>query len=223
MYRSNPPRLALAATLALVVQLSACISPPVLEQPSPDAQLDSLLSTTTEPSPDLARGVRALSLEQPGHVPTLIADAALSMETDRQERARSLLDMALKSEPDNVDAVQLAVQLAARSGDLAGAHRRVEAALRTRPDAPGLHEAHAALLFVEGRYTEALAALDRADALAGEASWRSAYHRGLIAEDLGELEVAERHYLECTAMDATFEPAARRLRWVRAQRASLDD
>jgi predicted Zn-dependent protease len=152
----------------------------------------------------------------------LIADAALSIETGRPDRAVSLLDMALKAEPDNVDAVQLSVQVAARSGDLAGAHRRVEAALRTRPDAPGLHESHAALLFVEERYPEALEALDRADALAGETSWRSHYHRGLIAENCGELEDAERHYHLCQDLEPSFEPAGRRLRWIQAQ-ATLED
>ena len=213
MSRSTPFLPALLVGLAL----SACVTPPLNERPSADEQLEQLLEAPDAPAPELARDLRSLSLQQPEHVPTLIADAALSIETGRPDRAVSLLDLALKAEPDNVDAVQLAVQVAARSGDLAGAHRRVEAALRTRPDAPGLHEAHAALLFVEERYPEALEALDRADALTGGASWRSHYHRGLIAEDLGELPVAERHYASCTALRPTFEPAARRLRWIQAQ------
>ena len=202
---------------------ASCVSPPVHQGPTPDERLEALLSASEEPDLELARQLRALSLQAPGHVPTLIADAALSMETGRDERAVSLLDLALKAEPDNVEAVQLAVQLAARSGDLAGAHRRVEAALRTRPDAPGLHEAYAALLYVEGEYPEAVAALDRADALSGGMTWRSHYHRGLIAEDLGELEAAEGHYESCTLDAPDFEPAARRLRWIRAQQASEKD
>ncbi len=222
MPRSTPSLPALIAGLLLGAQLTGCVTPPLNELPSADEQLDQLLESTDAPAPALARDLRSLSLQQPEHVPTLIADAALSIETGRSDRAVSLLDMALKAEPDNVDAVQLSVQVAARSGDLAGAHRRVEAALRTRPDAPGLHEAHAALLFVEERYPEALEALDRADALAGEASWRSHYHRGLIAEDLGELEDAERHYRLCQDLEPSFEPAARRLRWILAQ-ASLED
>jgi len=217
MPRSTPSLPALLAGLALGALLTGCVTPPLNERPSADEQLDQLLETQDAPAPELARDLRSLSLQQPEHVPTLIADAALSIETGRPDRAVSLLDMALKAEPDNVDAVQLSVQVAARSGDLAGAHRRVEAALRTRPDAPGLHEAHAALLFVEERYPEALEALDRADALAGETSWRSHYHRGLIAEDLGELEDAERHYRSCQDLEPSFEPAGRRLRWIQAQ------
>jgi tetratricopeptide (TPR) repeat protein len=219
MPRSTPSLPALLVGLALSAQLTGCLTPPLTERPSANEKLGQLLEAPDAPAPELARDLRSLSLQHPQHVPTLIADAALSIETGRADRAVSLLDLALKAEPDNVDAVQLSVQVAARSGDLAGAHRRVEGALRTRPDSPGLHEAHAALLFVERRYAEALEALDRADALAGETSWRSHYHRGLVAEDLGELEVAERHYETCNDLEPTFEPAARRLRWIRAQAA----
>ncbi len=222
MPRSTPSLPALLAGLALSAQLTGCVTPPLNERPSAGEQLEQLLETPDAPAPELARDLRSLSLQHPEHVPTLIADAALSIETGRPDRAVTLLDLALKAEPDNVDAVQLSVQVAARSGDLAGAHRRVEAALRTRPDAPGLHEAYAALLFVEERYAEALEALDRADALAGGTSWRSHYHRGLIAEDQGELADAERHYRSCQDLKPSFEPAGRRLRWMQAQ-ATLKD
>lgn len=220
MPRSILSKPALITCLALSVQLSACVTPPLSERPSADEQLEQLLDGPK--SAGLASDLRALSLQQPNHVPTLIADAALSVATGRTERAVSLLDLALKAEPDNVDAVTLSVRVAARSGDLAGAHRRVEGALRTRPDSPGLHESHAALLFVERRYEEALEALDRADALTGEVSWRSHYHRGLIAEDLGEVAAAETHFAACTELQPDFEPAARRLRWIKAQ-ASMQD
>ena len=74
-------------------------------------------------------------------------------------------------------------------------------------------------MYLEDRLEEAIEALDRADALRGEESWRSAYHRGLIDEARGELEVAERHYSRCVELDPSFEPAARRLRWIAAERA----
>lgn len=220
MSRSTRIAQALVLTAALGLQSVSCVSPPPGGGPSADARLESLLSGADGRDPEtLARDLRGLTLGNRRHVPTLVADAALSIETGRFDRAAALLDTALGVEPDNVDAVLLATRLAARDGDLAGARRRVETALRTRPDAPGLHEASAALAYLEDRHEEALASLDRADALAGETSWRSEYHRGLIAEDRGELDAAERHYSRCEELEPSFEPAARRRRWIASQRS----
>lgn len=208
--------------LALVagVQLAACVSPPIGREPSPSADLKSVLTGGRDlPVEQLARSLRALSLEHPRHVPTLVADAALCLETGRVGRATALLDAALQLAPDHGDAVLLATKVAARSGDLGSAWRRVNAALRTRPDAPELHEASAALHFLEEQYGESLAALDRADALAGEASWRSSYHRGLVAEAQGNLTAARDYFLQCEDDASAFEPAVRRRRWIESQMA----
>ena len=207
--------------LLLGLQFTACVPPPVGGGPPAYERLEWILSNqeglTLE---ELARDLRVLTLEHPRHVPSLVADAAVSIETGRTDRAIALLTTVLTAEPDHVDGVLLWTRVAARSGDLAGARRRVEAALRTRPDSPELHEADASLMYLEDRLEEAMEALDRADALRGEESWRSAYHRGLIDEARGELEAAERHYSRCTELDSSFEPAARRLRWIAAERAS---
>lgn len=210
-----------ARALAVVagLHLAACASAPVGGGPSPDARLESILSGFDERSvEDLARDLRTLSLDSPRHRPTLVADAALSIETGRTDRATALLEQVLAAEPDHVDAVLLSTRVAARNGDVVGARRRVERALRTRPDAAGLHEADAALLYLEDRHGEAIEALDRADLLRGEASWRSAYHRGLVAEATGDLSAAEEHYARCEELEPSFEPAGRRLRWIAAQR-----
>lgn len=221
MIRSIPSALAgRALVLLLGLQFTACATPPVGGGPPADERLEWILSneegSTRE---ELARDLRVLTLDHPRHVPSLVADAAVSIETGRTDRAIALLTTVLTAEPDHVDAVLLWTRVAARSGDLAGARRRVEAALRTRPDSPELHEADASLMYLEDRLEEAIEALDRADALRGEESWRSAYHRGLIDEARGELEAAERHYSRCVELDPSFEPAARRLRWIAAERA----
>jgi len=220
MIRSNPSALAgRALALLLGLQLAACVSPPVGGGPPADERLEWILSNQEgSTQEELARDLRVLTLDHPRHVPSLVADAAMSIETGRTDRAIALLDTVLNAEPDHVDAVLLWTRVAARSGDLAGARRRVEAALRTRPDSPELHEADASLMYLEDRFDEAIQALDRADALRGEGSWRSAYHRGLIDEARGELEAAEGHYSRCVELDPSFEPAARRLRWIAAER-----
>ena len=221
MIRSNPRALAgRALALLLGLQLAACVSPPVGGGPPADERLERILSNQEGSArEELARDLRVLTLDHPRHVPSLVADAAVSIETGRTDRAIALLDTVLNAEPDHVDAVLLWTRVAARSGDLAGARRRVEAALRTRPDSPELHEAAASLMYLEDRLDEAIGALDRADALRGGDSWRSAYHRGLIDEARGELEAAEGHYSRCVELDSSFEPAARRLRWIAAERA----
>ena len=221
MIRPNPSALAgRALALLLGLQLAACVSPPVGGGPPADERLEWILSNQEgSTQEELARDLRVLTLDHPRHVPSLVADAAVSIETGRTDRAIALLDTVLNAEPDHVDAVLLWTRVAARSGDLAGARRRVEAALRTRPDSPELHEAAASLMYLEDRLDEAIGALDRADALRGGDSWRSAYHRGLIDEARGELEAAEGHYSRCVELDSSFEPAARRLRWIAAERA----
>ncbi len=221
MIRSIPSAFAgRALALLLGLQLAACVSPPVGGGLPADERLELILSNQEGATQEeLARDLRFLTLDHPRHVPSLVADAAVSIETGRTDRAVALLDTVLSAEPDQVDAVLLWTRVAAGSGDLAGARRRVEAALRTRPDLPELHEADASLMYLEDRLGEAIQALDRADALRGGESWRSAYHRGLIDEARGELEAAEGHYSRCVELDSSFEPAARRLRWIAAERA----
>jgi predicted Zn-dependent protease len=163
------------------------------------------------------RNLRALSLDFPRHIPTLLADAAVSLETGREDRATSLLDTVLRIEPDNVEAVLMATEIATYRGDLAGAHRRIRTALQQRPDEPLLYESQAATFFVEERFGESLGALAKADALAGTTSWRSHYHRGLVAESQGNAVSAIEHFDHCLDLAPDYEPAARRLRALAAR------
>ena len=211
-------QLCLATTAAI---LPACVSPPIGGGPTADERLGAVLSGELPESytakQRLGRSVRRISLDHPHHVPTLIADAALSIDAGDGERAMSLLDQALSLEPENVDATVLAVGQAVRSGDVRGAQRRLDDALRLRPDHPDLYEASASIQFVEGHYPEALLDLDRAEALLGEKSWRNHYHRALIAESQGNIEVSKEELMACLALAPGFQPAQRRLRGLRAQ------
>ncbi|MEL6431633.1 MAG: hypothetical protein AAFR54_20855, partial [Planctomycetota bacterium] len=132
---------------------------------------------------------------------------------------RALLDTALRLEPGHVDATVLSVRLASEAGDLAGAERRIEAALVLRPDAAELYESRAALAFLDARYSDATRALDRAHELTGEETWSVAYHRGLVAEARGDRAGAEEAFRRCVELEPGFEPAARRLRALESQRS----
>ena len=212
IFTSKPKPLLVAAFLFALVQ-SACVSPSTQRVPPAGDRLEALLDGSSALSRErLARELRSLSLNSPRHVPTLIADAALSFETGRTARARALLDAALEYEPGDVDATVLAVQVAATSGDLAGASRRIESALVLRPDEPLLHESSAAIAFLGGEFEDAREALDRADLLEGGESWSRAYHRGLIAEAEGQFGVAEDAFERCRELAPDFEEAKRRQR-----------
>ncbi|MEM8709829.1 MAG: tetratricopeptide repeat protein, partial [Planctomycetota bacterium] len=156
----------------LTVLITSCVSPPIGHEPGADERLRSVLSQypagSDADAQRLDRDVRSIHLDHPRHVPTLVADAALAIEAGDGERAMFLLDQALALEADNVDAAVLAVGQSVRDGDVRGAQRRLDDALRLRPDHPALHEASASIEFVEERYAEALLAL--ADRLAVQAA-----------------------------------------------------
>lgn len=222
MHRLTFTPLARTALIVLVMFSSACLSPPIGGGPSGDESLEALLEDSEgRPAEEFARDLRSLTLKHPRHVPTLLADAATSLESGRTERAFALLQRLLALEPDNVDGVLMATSIAARTGNLDAARRRIETALNTRPDDPDLHQASAALLHLDGRADEALTALDQSDALAGGPTWRSAYHRGLVAEMNGDFNAAYEHYTDALEAKPDFEGAARRRRWLAVQ-SSMD-
>ena len=218
--RKSPIRRHLLRTLAPLATLlafSACVSPPLSGGPTADQELETVLRNLNQADRRaVGAELRALSLDHPRHVSTILADAVLSLEEGRTARGRSLLETVLRLEPDHVDAVALATRESTRSGDLAGAHRRLDAALQQKPDEPLLYESRAATYFVEGRYAEALQALDRADALAGSATWRSEFHRGLIAEAQGQTDAAIALFARCQELAPDYEPAGRHRRALEA-------
>jgi len=209
----NSPLRDLATTLLLALGATACVSRPLDRPVSPDVRLESALSNRDDVEPAvLARTLRGLSLESSRHVPTLVADAAVSLSEGRNARALALVEAALRLDPAHVDAVLIRIRLAALDGDIARAEQRIDAALRMKPDEAALHEGRASLHFIEGEYAEALDALDRADRLDDGSSPRRRFDRGLVEEHMGDDEAAMASYRSCLDLDAGFEPAARRLR-----------
>ena len=167
----------------------------------------------------LRREIERLSLHFPGHVPTLLACALVSVDAGEPERAQAYLDRLFKLEPLHPDAAILRARLAERDGNLPLARRVLEQQLRAAPDHSGLHEALAGVLWQAGEAERARAHLARAEAL-GAPPWRMAYDRGLLAESLGDREAAMSEYRRALELDPLLAPARQRLR---ALEAGMDD
>ncbi|MHC4392810.1 MAG: hypothetical protein ACYS22_16065, partial [Planctomycetota bacterium] len=86
-----------------------------------------------------------------------------------------------------------------------------EAQIGLDPSKPDLYEAYAAALFLEKRYEESGAALDSAQKN-GSITWRTTYHRGLLAEATGDKAAAARYFAKAYKLQPTFDPALHRHR-----------
>ena len=160
--------------------------------------------------------VRALALDHPRHVPTLVANASLAFEAADPVGAQKYLDQALRVEPRHIDATLLRVRIAAEAGNLPYARRRLEELLDLTPDEASLHEALAGVLYLDGEYERATRELELAARLRETTvpGGVTDYHRGLVAEAAGDLDAARAHYRRSLELDPDFEPAARRWRWL---------
>jgi tetratricopeptide (TPR) repeat protein len=151
----------------------------------------------------------------PGHAPTLMANAVIAYDAHRPQDAQQYLDQILSQPRPYADAAVLRAQIALEEGNVPFARRLVEQEIMLVPDHAGLHEVHAAALFVDRRLDEARAELTRAGAL-GAPRWRVAYHLGMIEEVSGHPAEAMRLYMEALQGNPAFTAADSRLRALRA-------
>jgi tetratricopeptide (TPR) repeat protein len=159
--------------------------------------------------------IRRLALEFPTHVPTLLANAMLSYEVDDRESAQRYLDRLLAIHPGHADAAVLRCQIALREGDVPLASKTLEKAIVVSPDQAELHETMAAVDYFAGHFDAAQTELATAQNL-GAPCWRIAFHRGLIAESVGERELALSQYALVLSERPGFEPAQARSRALQA-------
>jgi tetratricopeptide (TPR) repeat protein len=159
--------------------------------------------------------IRRLALEFPTHVPTLFANAMLSYEVDDRESAQRYLDRLLAIHPGHADAAVLRCRIALREGDVPLANKILERAIAVSPDQAELHETKAAVAYVAGHFDAAQADLATAENL-GAPRWRIAFHRGLIAESVGERDLALSQYAIVLSERPEFEPAQARSRALQA-------
>lgn len=154
---------------------------------------------------DIAR----FTLEYPQHVDGLMLNATLAYEAGDAEGAVGYLDRVL-ARVDHVDAAVLRGRIALEQGNPQFARKLLERHVDRAPADATLREAFAAALFYAGDPDAARRELDTAERL-GAPAWRVLYHRGLIAEKSGEIDLAKELYAASVAASAD-SPAAQRLR-----------
>jgi tetratricopeptide (TPR) repeat protein len=159
--------------------------------------------------------IARLAVVCPGHAPTLMANAVIAYDEHRPQESQQYLDQILSQPRPFPDAAVLRAQIALEEGNIPFARRLLEQEIMLVPDHAGLHEVHAATLFVDRRLDEARAELTRAAAL-GAPRWRIAYHLGMIEELSGHPDEAARLYMEALQGNPAFAAADSRLRGLRA-------
>ena len=224
-----------AALAACLIAIGGCATrSPVVRQQcyNPDAQLASVLpqfealrargcdEATVQGGPSecerLQREIERLAVVCPAHAPTLMANAVIAYEEQRPAAAQQMLDVVLSQPRAYPDAAVLRARIAIEDGNIPFARRLLAQQIRLVPDHAGLHETHAAALYLEGNLPESQAELTLASAL-GAPRWRIAYHLGLIEETSGRADEATRLYQEAVTGNPGWEPAESRLKALRAR------
>jgi predicted Zn-dependent protease len=235
--RSSRRRCAALAACLIAIGGCATRSPIVRQQCyNPDAQLAGVLpafealrargcdEATVVGGPSecerLQREIERLAVVCPAHAPTLMANAVIAYEEQRPAAAQQMLDVVLSQPRAYPDAAVLRARIAIEEGNIPFARRLLAQQIRLVPDHSGLHETHAAALYLEGNLPESRAELTMASAL-GAPRWRIAYHLGLIEETSGRTDDATRLYQEAVAGNPGWEPAESRLKALRARAAAL--
>ena len=225
-----------AVLAACLMTMTGCAtrSPLVRQQCyNPDAQLASVLPAfealrargcdeTVQGGPSecerLQREIERLAIVCPGHAPTLMANAVIAYDQQRPAEAQQMLDVVLAQPRAYPDAAVLRARIAIEDGNIPFARRLLAQQIRLVPDHAGLHETHAAALYLDGNLQESRTELTMAGAL-GAPRWRIAYHLGLIEETSGRSDEATRLYQEAVTGNPGWEPAESRLKALRARSA----
>ncbi len=215
----------------LLLFLGGCLTPDPGESVSPEYRLSELLielrdlrggefrdpavsERSSRRDAEIRGQIRELANVHPRSLPVLVASAALAFEDGDSILAQKFLDQALRVDPLHVPAVLLRVRVAAESGNLTYARRLLDEKLQVLPDEADLHSARAGIHYLLAEYREAARELDVVEALLeGEEAWRTAYHRGLLAEAEGDWDAAREFYETSKEDRPSFERATRRWRW----------
>ncbi|MEO0478637.1 MAG: tetratricopeptide repeat protein [Planctomycetota bacterium] len=207
--------------LLLALSISACrwtdasgpgseASPEVVDQEL-DAIVTELDSKDSSSNANLLRTrVLQIAHEHRGHVRAQWMAAVILESSGDPNRARIHLDRVIQKEPSHDGARSLLARIAIGEGDLGRARRLVDDGLLLRPASSLLHEADALTAMLEEDFEQSERALTRADSL-GAPKYRTAYHRGLLAERRGEVDEARDQYEAALEEHEGFGPAEHRL------------
>ena len=165
----------------------------------------------------VAKDLRQLALEFPDHNAILLANAIVAREQDDVMTAQIFLDRILARDRSDPRVATLRSQLALDEGNSPFAKKLLTEQLQITPADPGVHEALAGVLFVDGDYTGALRELSAAAKLVPEPTARLHYHRGLVTEWDGRLSDALVWYDLAVETDPNLLEAQRRAQALRAR------
>jgi tetratricopeptide (TPR) repeat protein len=157
-----------------------------------------------------------LSLEFPGHVPTLMTNAAWAYDARETIKAQRYLDTLFSKQPIHPEAAVLRAHIAIDESNIPYARRLLEAQIRYTPDHALLREAHSGALFMAKDYDGASSEILMAERL-GAPPARVAYHRGLIAEATGKTDEARKHFKAASDADPKDPRAKSRLSGMNAK------
>lgn len=110
-----------------------------------------------------------------------LALAVAYQARNRNREAQYYLDLLLDRDRPRPEAAILAARLAMEEGNTRRALTLLEAQKRLNPMHPGIHEALAAVFYLNHQPHKGFTALASAEHL-GAPAWRVAYHRGLLFE-----------------------------------------
>ena len=159
----------------------------------------------------ITREIERLAIEFPRQPDVLLAASVVALERGRREDAAKTLDILRSVQPIHPDAAVLRARLAIREGNLRFARRLLDEQRSLTPDHSGLWELAASVAYLRGDYAAAMRDLDIAARL-GAPGWRAAYHRGLVAEASGRLDLAAAEFAACLEAAPDFRSARSRLR-----------
>ena len=151
-----------------------------------------------------------LVVKYPRHTPLLMTNAILAYDAAEPEKAQRYLDALLAHEPANANASAMRARLALERGNIRLANRLLDEAIEYHPANEILFETRAAVAYYEGNFEKARTALDRAEKF-GSPKWRTAFHRGLVAEATGDERAAMNYYRAAVQNDPYHEQARERL------------
>jgi len=193
-------------------------------EPDPDQALQDVLAPVRDDAKldavtleRLQFAVERLATRHPAHVPSQVAAASLAFDRGQPQRAQGYVDRAMKLDPGNVEARCMRVRIAVTDGSLDLARKLIDDGLRMRPDAAKLYESSAWLHQLDGRYDDALRALEAATTLEAP-KWRVEFHRGLVEELRGDFAKAKTHYQAAKKANPDCVEAQQRLAGLEARR-----
>lgn len=157
-----------------------------------------------------------LSLEFPGHVPTLMTNAALAYDANETIKAQRYLDTLFSKQPIHPEAAVLRAHIAIDSSNIPYARRLLEAQIQYTPDHALLREAYSGALYMARDYEGASSEITMAERLGAPPS-RIAYHKGLIAEATGKTDEARKQYQAAADADPKDGRARSRLSGMNAK------